>query len=579
MECKKLIFDDLRMVLTGKTELFEPNISHTYSDIYQYQLFTENHNEAGSSMGFGIGRAIIGGAISGPVGGILAGLTKRNTYVTSYTTCTVAISFKQGEAISVSTTYDLAMDYMKALDQAYQLANDDDDDDNDDDNDNIIPQIAEMFKNSVAKEEPIVINPSANADSLIKRAFTFLENNEWKKADTYSDYALDLEPENAKAYLVKLMIERNINHMEELSSQTTPLENSVNYKKVLQYADSELSFTLQNYNQEIKCSPTYIKATGILAVAKSTMEVEKAQQLFQSISGYEDVSKKLEQCQKKLDSLNERDYTAALKLMNSASTITQFTVASEKFKQLSNYKDSFERYQKCLLKMNECEKENEYQRAIHYKSLDTMSDLRLARDILTKLDNWKDTDTLLSEITIRLEELETETQQQLVEEKKKRRLKRIILSIVVIGIICVGLILISKGIKYLHSDEYLQQEVEKCFANDGGYYDALNICEKMENDNLKEEVYNQIVKAAVSDMGFSYALDVCNQIKDDAIQQKNLVLLTKEAISVHDFDVALTACNQIKDDAIQQKNLVLLTKKAISADNFDVALTACNCLL
>lgn len=42
---------------------------------------------------------------------------------------------------------------------------------------------------------------------LLRRGNLFLEDGDWKNADTYFDKVLDLDPECAEAYLGKLMAE------------------------------------------------------------------------------------------------------------------------------------------------------------------------------------------------------------------------------------------------------------------------------------------------------------------------------------------------------------------------------------
>ncbi len=222
-------------------------------------------------------------------------------------------------------------------------------------------QIIGQNNQNIYHEKNIAINPGASADTLLQRAFSFLEDKDWEKADAYSEAALDLEPENAEAYTVKLMAEIHIRFLEESILQTVPLENSQLYEKALQYADTELALKLQKYNKKIKDSLVYTEATGLLATANSIPEVEKAQQLFRSISDYNDVSKKLEQCQKKISAISatlEEQYDMAINKMNSASTEAEFIMAGKKFKQILNYKDSHLLYDECLHNAKKC-KNNE----------------------------------------------------------------------------------------------------------------------------------------------------------------------------------------------------------------------------
>ena len=53
---------------------------------------------------------------------------------------------------------------------------------------------------------------------LIKRALLFLEADEVIKADDYCERVLDMDPENAQAYLIKLMIRARVKTEEELAN-------------------------------------------------------------------------------------------------------------------------------------------------------------------------------------------------------------------------------------------------------------------------------------------------------------------------------------------------------------------------
>ena len=42
---------------------------------------------------------------------------------------------------------------------------------------------------------------NATVDALMKRGYLFLEDHEWKSAKGYFDDSLDVDPENAQAYI------------------------------------------------------------------------------------------------------------------------------------------------------------------------------------------------------------------------------------------------------------------------------------------------------------------------------------------------------------------------------------------
>ena len=75
---------------------------------------------------------------------------------------------------------------------------------------------------------------------LLKRIFIFLEDEEWEKADEYCEKVLDIDPENAMAYLGKLMVEFQIPRIEDLTETPKFYNRSKNYQKLFRFAKPEL---------------------------------------------------------------------------------------------------------------------------------------------------------------------------------------------------------------------------------------------------------------------------------------------------------------------------------------------------
>ena len=82
---------------------------------------------------------------------------------------------------------------------------------------------------------------------LLKRVFMFLEDGDVKSANEYCERVLDIDPENARAYLGKLMAECRACRLEDLQNCEQPFDDSGNYNKVLRFADSKLIETLKGY--------------------------------------------------------------------------------------------------------------------------------------------------------------------------------------------------------------------------------------------------------------------------------------------------------------------------------------------
>lgn len=100
-------------------------------------------------------------------------------------------------------------------------------------------------------KENVVSEGGANVASLLKRAFMFLEDGDWSLADEYCERVLDLDPENGRAYLGKLMAELKVRRQEGLKELELPFDDSGNYKKVVRFADDGLKSDIIGYIEHI----------------------------------------------------------------------------------------------------------------------------------------------------------------------------------------------------------------------------------------------------------------------------------------------------------------------------------------
>lgn len=87
-----------------------------------------------------------------------------------------------------------------------------------------IKKIAEVDtpKSTVVKEA-VISGGNANTAPLLKRAFMFLEDEDWNSANEYCERVLDIDPENPSAYLGKLLSELRVRKQESLKDCAHPL--------------------------------------------------------------------------------------------------------------------------------------------------------------------------------------------------------------------------------------------------------------------------------------------------------------------------------------------------------------------
>ena len=156
---------------------------------------------------------------------------------------------------------------------------------------------------------------------LLKRAFMFLEDGEFERADQLLEEVLNLDPENAKAYVGKLMISRKIRMESDLSQSMTLLAGNSYFDKACRFADAEYWAVLADYQ--------YQQAVRVM---QSGSFVEAAN-MFQALSDYKDAPKQREQC---ILLENQRIYDQALGLMHAGS----FVEAAKLFQSIAGYTDA-----------------------------------------------------------------------------------------------------------------------------------------------------------------------------------------------------------------------------------------------
>ena len=98
-------------------------------------------------------------------------------------------------------------------------------------------------------QQVVQTTSGTNINALLKRVFMYLEDGEWSNADEYCERVLDEDPENAQAYLGKLLAALKFQKVEDIQEEFTQLtsrsghaldndvEGNANYRKFLRFAD------------------------------------------------------------------------------------------------------------------------------------------------------------------------------------------------------------------------------------------------------------------------------------------------------------------------------------------------------
>ncbi len=116
----------------------------------------------------------------------------------------------------------------------------------------LIRGIKKVLQKETSQPAVTVVNNTAEAfdsETILKRAFMLLEDAEWQKADELLEQVLNHEPENASAYVGKLMIDVKVNKEENLGKRAVDFSENPNYQKAMRFADNKLQEELKSYNK------------------------------------------------------------------------------------------------------------------------------------------------------------------------------------------------------------------------------------------------------------------------------------------------------------------------------------------
>lgn len=155
----------------------------------------------------------------------------------------------------------------------------------------------------MAYNEMNMPNNVPTIESYLKRVSLFLEDGNWGNADKYCEKILDMDPENADAYLGKLLAKVKAKKKEDLLDCPVSFENSTNYKKVIHFGSKELNTELTDYithinirNEKTRVDGMYNRAKNAMAEATTEFAFAEAARLFGQIPEYKDSTTLAMQC-------------------------------------------------------------------------------------------------------------------------------------------------------------------------------------------------------------------------------------------------------------------------------------------
>ena len=299
---------------------------------------------------------------------------------------------------------------------------------------------------------------------LLKRAFMFLEDGDWSSANDYCEKVLDLDPENAQAYMGKLMAELKKHKREYLGNGTDRIDSYNNYKKAIRFADSTLKAELEGYSNEIIERIENNRKEKIYSNAKSFSYSEApanilyASKEFASIGDYKDAETLAKECLSII-------YDKAKKLMDNATLESEYRLSADVFKLIPNHQDSDKLAQKCIDEADRLiteKKDSTLKSAEELIKKDTKADLESAFDKLKTIQDWKNANELIEQYKKRIEEIKAEERSKQLEAEMALKKKKRIKTSIVCGLIAVAIAgtvlttqVIIPNVKYNNAEQLL----------------------------------------------------------------------------------------------------------------------------
>lgn len=198
--------------------------------------------------------------------------------------------------------------------------------------------------------QPVEALVGVETGALVRRAFIFLEDGEFTRADQYLEQALTQDPENSRAYLGKLMLELGARTPEALADAPR-FEQSRLFQRALKFAGDEDRAVLNGYvearnrrlerlreERQAELEGRYKRAQALSASAETQEDLDELMKLLESLEGHKDVRKLVEDAQRGIEA--KKRYDEAVSMLERAQTPADYDKLAAVLEELGSYRDT-----------------------------------------------------------------------------------------------------------------------------------------------------------------------------------------------------------------------------------------------
>ena len=446
-----------------------------------------------------------------------------------------------------------------------------------------------------AVKETVVVQQSAgpNVDSLLQRAFIFLEDGDWQSADEYCERVLDQAPKTALAYLGKLMIELKVSQRGALREQEKPFDDKNNYQRAIRFGDEALREELEGYNAAIRARIEEKRLTGIYNEIQNAAQRARTESewlalagRFEALGSFQDALHQADNCRRKAETARKAAaFDRALAAMNAAADADTLEETAKLFDALPGFRDAEKKAAQCREKAEALRKKAEEERLAEEKrraeagARRIEEEKRRAEEEKRRAEAEERRRQAHEAEKARLKEAQA-AGAVVVAATKKRKATPILVAILVLLLIGGGIFVwklpaIRQELAYREATETLAagdyEAALAAFTELGEYKDSVS--------NLTEAKYQLAAKSFTSG-DYDTAITVFTELGDYKDSAANLTeakyQLAAKALAAGDYATAITAFIELGDYKDSAANLTeakyLQAVNTLKAGDYDKAI-------
>ena len=204
---------------------------------------------------------------------------------------------------------------------------------------------------------------TVSVDSLVRRIELFIEDKNWDKGIEYCDRVLDIEPENAKVYLLMLLCKNQVGSLDELAELNVSVDSNSDYKNAYRFGNDEQRKALDSCFETIRDRENdeeYKWIQDKMSSVRSKNDMDNLIKKIEKLGNYKDSEQLLDKCKEGYKQLAEEEsgniYSEACRTMN-MHTPGDVKNAKALFETITDYKDSKQKIEECDKRIESLEAE------------------------------------------------------------------------------------------------------------------------------------------------------------------------------------------------------------------------------